>query len=666
MRKKLLLLVLTVTQASAQDQIRPDSLVLLSPEIEVLLEDETAESEESFLYGTIADLAEQPIDLNTASFEELQQIPGMTSVLAYRIVSRRERNKFSSLRELRKIDGMTGDVFESVRPFLVVGRNTDPGREMKVRLRFRTQSDLQPKRGLSEKLYRGSREKLYHRMSFVSESRSAECTLLIGTVKGGVVLEKDAGERFQSGHAAGFLQADVPAASGRLILGDFSLFSGVGLILGPPGPGSLNAFPRISGSGPGFHGYASTAEDLFFRGLAFAVSLPGLHGSGFYSNRGVHASVSDEGAITRFDGTGLFRTSQEEQTRFATRERVVGGMIGASPLDGMRITLKGYAIRFAHPLDLSQYHDFHGQDASLTALDFSYTQDRQTLFWEAARDHKGSVAVVTGGQEQIASTILVGFIGRWFPRSFNSRYGRSLTRNTVPENEQGLSLFLKFPLMTRLRLSVFYDFYRLPLGSRSIPFPASGNEALILADVSLGMGMKIHVLYRQKSKGIKSTEFDELNRLRSLVGERTQKTIRINLHYGGQNRLEWQSRVETTMVESESKSRETGFLISQNFRWTPVEGIRIHTRLGVYETDSYDSRLYEFEHDVPGAFSNPPLFGKGTRSYVLVSASLIDGVDVSFKYAATRKEGVKSLGSGLDEVSGDLQNRISLQTDVRF
>jgi hypothetical protein len=114
------------------------------------------------------------------------------------------------------------------------------------------------------------------------------------------------------------------------------------------------------------------------------------------------------------------------------------------------------------------------------------------------------------------------------------------------------------------------------------------------------------------------------------------------------------------------QNAEYGMLMSQAMKWHICSPLTIQVRLAVFETDSYDSSIYEFEDEVPGAYSNPALYGRGMRWYFILRYQLFSKMYIAAKYAQTMKEGVKSMGTGLDEISGDSQSVLSVQVEVRF
>jgi hypothetical protein len=80
-------------------------------------------------------------------------------------------------------------------------------------------------------------------------------------------------------------------------------------------------------------------------------------------------------------------------------------------------------------------------------------------------------------------------------------------------------------------------------------------------------------------------------------------------------------------------------------------------RAVAFHTDSYNSRVYEYETDLPGAFSSPALFESGCRCYILGSYRWRRTFTVSAKYSQTSKERSSQGSAGLD-------NQLSIQLDL--
>jgi competence ComEA-like helix-hairpin-helix protein len=61
------------------------------------------------------------LDLNAASLEELQTLPGVGPVLAARIADERERRPFARVEDLRHVSGIGVKTLERLRPYVRVG-----------------------------------------------------------------------------------------------------------------------------------------------------------------------------------------------------------------------------------------------------------------------------------------------------------------------------------------------------------------------------------------------------------------------------------------------------------------------------------------------------------------------------------------------------------------
>jgi len=74
--------------------------------------------------GDAASGATDPVDLNSASAEQLQVIPGIGKVMAERIVAwRDEHGPFRRVEDLMKVKGVGEKTFEKLRPYVKVGKS---------------------------------------------------------------------------------------------------------------------------------------------------------------------------------------------------------------------------------------------------------------------------------------------------------------------------------------------------------------------------------------------------------------------------------------------------------------------------------------------------------------------------------------------------------------
>lgn len=140
---------------STVTEIDTTSLEEYTPEEEQLLDQayESWDSVEQETVGTVTDetlpllqedeglldqLRQSPLDLNTATYLQLKTIPGMTPEIARQIVRTRRTQPFKSKSELKKIRGVTDEVYKRISPYVTVHKVKQPAKlKGQVRLRAR-------------------------------------------------------------------------------------------------------------------------------------------------------------------------------------------------------------------------------------------------------------------------------------------------------------------------------------------------------------------------------------------------------------------------------------------------------------------------------------------------------------------------------------------------
>jgi competence protein ComEA len=68
-----------------------------------------------------AEALKEPIDLNRATAEQLQKLPGVGPKLAQRILDERAKAPFKSVEELRRVGGIGPKTLAKLRPFVTAG-----------------------------------------------------------------------------------------------------------------------------------------------------------------------------------------------------------------------------------------------------------------------------------------------------------------------------------------------------------------------------------------------------------------------------------------------------------------------------------------------------------------------------------------------------------------
>src|SRR6056297_4247438 len=137
-----LITLLLFKSAAAQNQ--DSTQTRIERDIERALEEfdgEEADQSLEELLEFLQNLANNPLNINRASIDELLQVPGMNFRLAQNIVEYRNREApFEEISELINVSGIGQATLEQIRPYLTVSRGLDRGKDLYLNPRYWTRN----------------------------------------------------------------------------------------------------------------------------------------------------------------------------------------------------------------------------------------------------------------------------------------------------------------------------------------------------------------------------------------------------------------------------------------------------------------------------------------------------------------------------------------------
>ena len=628
---------------------------------EILLEGIESDVEESELLEYLQWLQDHPYDLNTVGAKELESIPGLTPAGAAAIIRyRRTVGKFSSSSELLLVPDLPEDVARKLTPLVMVSSNHE---ELHTEIRSRTGRDVQRRRGYEDGTFLGSPLKSYLRLTTKTDE----------IVDVGLLFEKDAGERTENAFVSGYVLARDIGFISHIIAGDYVLEAGQGLVFWSGRSFGKSSDPSIGlkKSSAEIHPHRSTDEFNFFRGLAMTIPAQTFLGevevTVAYSRRRLAGSVDASGTVTGFDEAGLTRTASELEKRDRIGESLLGGGLKLSSGSGWRLGATFSRASFDRKISLHAPYGFVGTNMTVAGIDAELMLGRVTAFGEVAQSPGGTKAGIVGAGVGLGEKGMALLLYRDFAAGYTNLHASGFGERDDVNNERGFYIGIRLKPMRQVTVSAYIDHFRFPVNTSLVPFPSSGRDVLLQVDASPNSRIDIIARYSMKSTETSESVTDDLGREARLIGETTRHRLRVTALYQIGPKLRLKTRIEGNVFRNCcSASQERGILLYQDVQLSTESGLTIDARLIFFHTDSYDSRVYEYENDLRGVFSNPALHGKGRRWYILAKYKITPEIFFSVKYSETQKEGVNSISSGFNEISGNIDNRITAQIDVRL
>lgn len=242
---------------------------------------------------------------------------------------------------------------------------------------------------------------------------------------------------------------------------------------------------------------------------------------------------------------------------------------------------------------------------------------------------------------------------RSFPSGYGSPLGASSGRRPNERVSENGDLMMLNGRFGPVRLEGVLD--RYTLSDPSEPFGKRGLDAHCTVEATVNRGVKVSARMKWRSEH-GADDVREQSHLRIGYTVRSGRSLTVGQRFE-----------RTDVMHALSGVRESGVLSSMDLRWEPSDiPVTFTSRIVFFDAGSYDSRLYLYESDLPGSVSNPPLYGRGVRWYVLLTTAPVRGMMLAIRYAETVKPGVTGSGSGNDAMAGPFDHEITLQADFSF
>jgi len=106
-------------------------------------------------------------------------------------------------------------------------------------------------------------------------------------------------------------------------------------------------------------------------------------------------------------------------------------------------------------------------------------------------------------------------------------------------------------------------------------------------------------------------------------------------------------------------------LLTQDIAYKPKSlPFRFTLRYALFDTDSYDTRIYSYENNALYVFSVPAYYFEGSRCYLLARYSFNRAIDLWVKYGFFLYNDRSFIGSGAEEIQGDRKSDLTIQLRI--
>jgi len=634
---------------------------------EVAAYEDNAAAMDEDAYETLCDMEDHPLNINTASREELEQLPFLTATQIEDISEYIYRHgPMLTLGELQLIKSLDYARRRLLSCFVVAGEPQKKRRPPLKTILAKGRNEImltvrQPlyKRKGDRNGYLGYNTKHSLRYTFDAGDN----------LRFGLVGAQDSGEPFFTGkngmgydHYSFFVQMRNVGALQNLVVGHYRVQFGMGLVANTGfSLGKTAMLTTLGRTTSNIRASLSRSAADYLQGVAATVKITKrVKISAFASFRPIDATLNNgDGTIRTIVTTGYHRTPNE-MAKKNNRSAATGGLNLRYANGGFHVgatAIYSHFDRDLKPNTTAKYRQYYpaGNDFVNIGANYGYTSHAVSASGETAIDRSGAVATINTVSVNIVEGLSAMFLHRYYSYKYTSLYANSFSDGGHVSNEHGFYLGMAWQPTANAKLNAYADYAHSPWPRYRVSRSADSFDAMLSATLSL-----------------KRWTLSGRYRLRMRYRDNDEKTaaVRYSTHrarlsatcdYG----KGWSSTTQADFALTDFDGSDRGYMLSQNvnvqWRW-----LKATVSANYFHTDSYESRLYAYERGPLHTFSFPSYYGHGLRYAFMLRADIGKRLMAIAKIGVTDYFDRSTIGSGLQTIDGSAMADVDVQLRWRF
>lgn len=622
--------------------------------------------DEAFEY--LQQLAEQPLDLNKATREDLEQLLFLSDQQVMDLVEYLDNyGPMRSMGELRMVKSFdyqqvmllpyfvfVGEVEEEKPRFPSLKTMAEHGRHTLTatgRLPFyERQGD--------HKGYLGYKYRHSLRYEFTYGDY----------VRAGLLGAQDAGEPFFANKNAWgydtysyYIQVKKLGMVDNLIVGKYKISSGMGLVLNNSfSLGKQFLLQNLGRQTNTLRPHSSRSEADYFQGAAATVRLSRpLTLTAFVSYRPMDATLNADGTAATLITNGYHRTETEMGKKNNTHLTATGYAIHWQR-SGFSLGANGVFTSLDRSLEpnrqtLYRRYYAHGEQFFNAGVNYGYTHYRFAFSGETAINQDGYLATINALSYQPQSSLGIVALQRFYSYRYTGLYSHAFSDGGHTQNENGIYLGINWSPIAPLRLMAYADYAYSPWARYQVSQSSSSWDLLAQADWHRG-GWNLQGRYRVRLRQKDNTEKS------ALIPDRQQR-LRFSVSYA--SHAGWSTKTQADLAYSEYKKTSSGWMLSEHLSYQHPRWQATFVA-GYFNTDDYDSRIYIYERQLQHEFSFPMYYGRGIRMSLYARTDILKNLRLSCRLGQTNYFDRSVIGSGLQQIHASHQTDLDMQVRWRF
>lgn len=618
------------------------------------------------IYNILYELYLNPINLNKACREDLEQLPFLSNeqieeICAY-LYFNDGMESFGELALIEKLDYYTRQL---LLEFVYIGEK-DSSKYPSFRniLKYGTSDAM-----LTANVPFFEREGDRNGYLGYKYRHSLRYNFKYGNyLRMGFVGSQDAGEPFFKGdNGAGYdyysyfvLFRDWGRVK-RLALGKYRMSFGMGLVMNNNFSLGKTANTSLAGKVTNnITAHSSSSDGNSLQGAAATVNIfKNVDLSAFVSYKSLDATLDDDGSIKSISTSGYHRTPKEMAKKNNTREFVTGGNVSWRA-GGFNAGITGYYAWFNRPFAKADGDSYRlygpvGYDFFNIGVNYGYISHKFAVSGETAINNEGAAATINSISYDFSDRFRMKAVQRFYSYRYYSLFAQCFSDGGHVQNESGFYLGADYKVSPKLNVSLYTDVAYFPFKKYNT------------SESSYSFDNMINILYTSNSFSL-GLRHRYRDREKNIPGGGPQvhcydNTTRVDCGFtNGRNsiKLQWNGHV------NQHEDRSFGWMASCYGGVAIIDRLSVNGLFGYFSTDNYNSRIYIYERGPLYSFSFPSFYGKGMRFSLLSRYDISKNFMIIMHYGITKYFDRDEISSGLRRVGASYLSDLNVQLRVKF
>ena len=638
--------------------------------------DEQEETEEQLYnsYELLEQLAGEPLDLNKATREDLEQLPFLSAQQVMDIQEYLYRyGPMRSLGELRMIRSLDYQQIKLLPYFVIVTGEDESSPTSYSSPRF-------IKNTLSATLRIPFYKRKGDRNGYLGYPlrHTLRYELTVGKQwRIGLVGAQDAGEPFFANSNrwgydvySYYAQLKNTGRIANLVVGKYHVSAGMGLALGQSFQlGKLATLQNNGRSVSTLKPHTSRSVADYLQGAAATVTLlrgsdrmanvPELSLTAFASYRPLDATLNSDSEAQTIVTSGYHRTPTEMAKKDNTHQTTAGAHLsfhcGAVKLGAT--TVYTQLDRSLEPQRETLYrrHFAHGQHFLNTSVDYAYTHHRFAFSGETAIDAHSHLATVNTASLRATDRLTLMLLQRFYSYRYTTLLGHSFGQGgSRVQNESGVYFGATWNPIRHLQLQGYADYAHHPWAQYQVSATSDDIDLLLQAT----WRQSYWTLTARHQSRLRKKDNEEKSLL--IHNDDHRQRLAVTWQNGP-----WALKTQADMTHHIGKNTEGGWLVSQQASYGG-SWLTLSTMAAYFNTDSYQSRIYAYERQLQHEISFPTYYGEGIRLALMARTDVTPQLSLSARLGYTNYFDRPTIGTGLQQIPHSYQTDLDLQVRWKF